>query len=94
MSVMINDEMTIATISSDASNQSVSTFEAMVGKDMGFIDPGYDPGMGIEVKKPSIFANTVFLVILTVVVLLAGIGAGLLIAKKKIKKGLDYDENY
>lgn len=95
MSLLINEEMTLATIVPDdyinhATFATDVSLDKMIDGGIGFPGEYVEP----EVQKPSIFANTFFLGGLTFVVLAAGVGLGILFAKKKIKKGLDYDENY
>lgn len=97
MSIVLSNDLSVARIDKDSMNNRVRIQDESV-VEFKMMDGGWyeDPmgGGAMEPEKPSIFANTIFLIVLTVLVLVAGVGSGFLFAKKKIKKGLDYDENY
>lgn len=66
----------------------------------GYVDSNYkegtvaDPtmGMGMEVKDP-LLSSWLFVIIVSVAVLVASVGLGTLLARRKIKKGIDLYED-
>ena len=96
MSVILSNDLSVAMIDNNTISNEVKLQEDSVVEYRVAVDGGWyvDPMGGMEQENPSIFANPFFLIGLTIAVIAAGVGCGFLFAKSKIKKGLDYDENY
>ncbi|NLK73735.1 MAG: hypothetical protein GX288_00395 [Clostridiales bacterium] len=72
--------------------------------DIDIVEEGYvdfeegmmvDPtmGMGIEEVKDPLLSSWVFIIVISVAVLVASVGLGTLLARRKIKKGIDLYED-
>ncbi len=61
----------------------------------GYYEEGYDMGMGMDMDEPKdpLLSSWGFVIGITVAVLLVGVAVGALLARLKIKKGIELYED-
>ncbi|MBU5333906.1 hypothetical protein KQI61_17055 [Anaerocolumna aminovalerica] len=98
MKVLIDQDMNVQVLLDTANsfNNSIISTSADIsagGMEGGFIEGDMGGDMGGMKTKDPLLSNWVFVIGITVVSLAVSIGIGILLAKRKIKKGLELYEN-
>lgn len=98
MKVLIDQDMNVQVLldAANSFNNSIISDSADIGvggMEGGFIEGGMGGDMGEMKTKDPLLSNWVFVIGITAVSLAVSIGIGILLAKRKIKKGLELYEN-
>lgn len=98
MKVLIDQDMNVQVLldAANSFNNSIISESADVsvgGMEGGFIEGDMGGDMGGMKTKDPLLSNWVFVIGITAVSLAVSIGIGILLAKRKIKKGFELYEN-
>lgn len=71
----------------------VTTSEVMTGGDGGYTDGGMNTEIGVASGKDPLLSSWPFVIGISAAVLLVSVALGILLAKRKIKKGIELYED-